>query len=392
MDGDFQRGQMKGEMMPSIRTPKISVVLITYNFARYLRECIESLLRQTLRPFEIVICDDCSIDESWSIISKYSKRYPGLIRSYRNERNIGVAANKNIGLKRARGNLITWLDGDDRWLPRKLELEWKALQRHPEARIAYSNVYTIDAEGNRTGIWHNSKEPALPIGDVFVEVFSKRFFHNTRSVFRNELRYCSDLEAVGYDDLNLQSYWDWDEKIRLSARFHAVYSGEALIEYRRHAEGFSEKDAEMHFRAMVQIYEKHLPLLDRVSKKECVRIRSNVESILALQQVRLPPSELLSYYSAPNVYERNRKLLDQLPKQDRVPLKKELFIPFMWFALKAGRDELKRGQIRHGIKYGLDFFRYNRKEVGLMPIARIMLSKLTYTRMRAVYRYFGSLP
>ena len=50
--------------------------------------------------------------------------------------------------------------------------------------------------------------------DVFVDVFAKRFFRNTHSVFRNPLVYSSALEQVGLFDLNLENYWDWDEKIR----------------------------------------------------------------------------------------------------------------------------------------------------------------------------------
>ena len=124
--------------------PKISVFIITYNFAKYLRECIESVLAQTLRPFEIIICDDHSTDDSWAIISEYARRHTELIKAYRQKKNIGPARNGNFGRKIAKGDLFAGIDGDDRWLPRKLEMEWKALQRHPDARIAYSNVYNIE--------------------------------------------------------------------------------------------------------------------------------------------------------------------------------------------------------------------------------------------------------
>jgi len=104
-------------------------------------------------------------------------------------------------------------------------LEWKALQRDPEARIAYSNVYFIDAQGNRIGNWYDDKGPAPPRGDVFVEVFSKRCrFHSTS--IRNPLRYRFTSDEVGYIDEKLESQWDWDEIVRLTARFPVAYSGE----------------------------------------------------------------------------------------------------------------------------------------------------------------------
>ena len=167
--------------------PKISVIIYIYNHERYLKDCIESILSQTLPPFEIVICDDHSTDDTWSIISHYEHEFPKVIKAYRHSKNMGMHYNANFGLKTAKGDLITSLGGDDRWLPQKLELEWKALQKHPDAKIAYSNVYTIDAHGRRTGIWYNGKGSVPPSGDVFVEVFSKNFFPNNRSVFRNQL-------------------------------------------------------------------------------------------------------------------------------------------------------------------------------------------------------------
>ncbi|MEN8763083.1 MAG: glycosyltransferase family 2 protein, partial [Thiogranum sp.] len=105
-------------------SPRISVVIVNYNFSKYLRECIESVLAQTLQPCEIVIYDDCSTDESWNIITEYSQRLPHLIVAHRQQKNAGMQVNGNAALRRAQGELVCWLDGDDRWLPRKLELEW----------------------------------------------------------------------------------------------------------------------------------------------------------------------------------------------------------------------------------------------------------------------------
>ena len=91
--------------------PRISVVISSYNFARYLPACIESALAQTLRPFEIIISDDCSTDNSWAIISEYSQKYPQLIRAYRQRENMGPPRHGNFGKQQARGDLIAWMDG-----------------------------------------------------------------------------------------------------------------------------------------------------------------------------------------------------------------------------------------------------------------------------------------
>jgi|GEM_PF-642571 glycosyltransferase involved in cell wall biosynthesis len=259
--------------------PRISVVIVTYNFAKYLRECIDSILAQTLRPCEIVIYDDCSTDESWSIITEYSRKHPGLFVVHRQPRNVGMHVNANTALQRATGDLVSCLDGDDRWLPRKLELEWAAMCRNPEAKIAYSNVYTINAAGQRTAVWHDGKSPQPPSGDVFVQVFSKRFFPGIRSIFRNPLLYRFVLEQMDYHDESVELYINWDLKIRLTAFYQLAYSGEALVDYRIHPKGIHNQPRDTHLRDLLAIYRKNLPLLAQRTAAEIELIESELGSL-----------------------------------------------------------------------------------------------------------------
>lgn len=306
------------------KEPRIGVVIITYNHVDYIGECIQSILAQTLSPYEIFIVDDDSTDGTWEVINDFALRYPDKIRTHRHEKNVGIVHNANFAKKNVKGDLFAWIEGDDRWLPRKLELEWKALQREPEAKIAYSSVYTIDAEGDRLGKWHISKDPEPPSGDIFIETFAKLIFHNSPSIFRNQLMYSYAIDEIGYNDLNLESYWDWDEKIRLTSRFSAAYSGEALVEYRQHDRGFSKKDPEKHLRAFIQVYEKNLPLLDGRSKAEIALVKTSCESLIALRQEKLPDFPYNEYYALKNVYERNRTMLSALSGEETENVKQDL--------------------------------------------------------------------
>ncbi|HFD79972.1 MAG TPA: glycosyltransferase, partial [Gammaproteobacteria bacterium] len=260
-------------------SPRISVVIVTYNFAAYLRECIESILAQTLRPFEIVIYDDCSNDESWDIITEYRDRYPDQFVVHRQENNVGMHRNVNDALRRARGELVSCLDGDDRWLPRKLEAEWNAICRNPGARAAYSNVFSVTPQGERVAVWHDGKGQEPPSGDVFVEVFSKRFFPGMRSIFRNPLMFRSDLEVLAYHDEEIELYIDWDLKIRLAAAVPVVYSGEALVDYRIHEGGIHNLPLDTHMRDLVRIYRKNRHLLEQRTEAEQAFIESEIESL-----------------------------------------------------------------------------------------------------------------
>ncbi len=368
--------------------PKISVVIFSYNFVDYLEECIESVLAQTLLPYEVIICDDCSTDGSWEIISAYGRRYPNLIKVYRQERNVGPIHNGNFGRKKATGDLITLLDGDDRWLPRKLEMEWAAIKNSPGARVAYSNVYEIDINGRRTRVWFDGDD-LLPSGDVFIETFSRRFFPNTRSVFRNHLMYLSSMKEVGYNDPDIETYMDWDEKIRLSARFPVVYSGGTLVEYRQHAGGFSKKDRLMNIRAHIQVYEKNLHLLEQRSIAESTRVRCNVESLIALSQSKLPPSKRNKHYSPRLVYERNRFLLDQLSHEDRIGIEEEIKDSFALLAWVSAVEATKKGEFALARSYWSEVFRYKIELPTIRQFAVHLLPNNLHRWLSDTYHRFG---
>ncbi len=261
-------------------SPTISVIIYTYNNEAFVSDCVESILTQTLSPFEVIICDDHSLDGTWAIVETYQKKYPHLIRAYRHDKNMGMHFNANFGLQQAKGDLINSLGGDDRWLPRKLELEWKALQDHPEAKIAYSNVITIDSRGDRTGIWYDGSGPELPSGDVFVQVFSKKFFPNNRSIFRNQLIYRSVYEEVGGYDFNIPIHIDWDLKVRQTCRYKVAYSGEALVEYRIHGKGVHNQSQENLFVSEKAVVDKNLKLLESRSASEAEEIKKGIKDLL----------------------------------------------------------------------------------------------------------------
>ena len=174
---------------------KISVFIPSYNQKEYLAEAIESVLNQTLRPFEIIIVDDCSTDGSQKIIETYARAHPDLIRAFYQEKNLGIPRNKNFALEQVRGDIVTHLDGDDRFLPRNLEMRLATFMKDPEVKIVYSNMYYIDAKGQRIRFWVDNNI-ALPFGYIFPEVFGLTFPSNTG--FRNEFVDYESLKEVGF--------------------------------------------------------------------------------------------------------------------------------------------------------------------------------------------------
>lgn len=96
---------------------KVSVVTITFNSSKFVKQAIESVLSQSYSNFEYIISDDCSTDNTWEIIQEYKDPR---IRAWRNERNIGEYPNRNKTLFEAKGDYILWIDGDDILYPHGL--------------------------------------------------------------------------------------------------------------------------------------------------------------------------------------------------------------------------------------------------------------------------------
>jgi glycosyltransferase involved in cell wall biosynthesis len=113
----------------------ISVIIPAYNREAYISDAIESILRQTLPPAEIIVVDDGSTDRTAAIALSYGEK----VRCISQE-NQGCGAARNTGLKEARGDLIAFLDSDDIWLDRKLELQSAYLAAHPEIDMAFCHM------------------------------------------------------------------------------------------------------------------------------------------------------------------------------------------------------------------------------------------------------------
>ena len=115
--------------------PRISVITANYNHAQLLPRCLKALLDQSIQPFEIIVLDDASTDNSLEVISSFAQQYP-LIRVYSNERNLGVNPTNNRGLDLARGDYVFFAAADDEVKPGFFEQSIRMLCDHPEAGLS----------------------------------------------------------------------------------------------------------------------------------------------------------------------------------------------------------------------------------------------------------------
>lgn len=129
--------------------PKISVITPAYNTEKYIKEAIESILRQTFTDFEFIIVDDCSTDKTWEIIQNYAKMDSRIVAS-RNEKNLGIAENRNKGISLARGKYIVWQDSDDISFPNRLEKQYEFMENNLDVGICGGYLQFFNEKGDQS--------------------------------------------------------------------------------------------------------------------------------------------------------------------------------------------------------------------------------------------------
>lgn len=108
---------------------RISVVVITYNQQDCIVKALDSLTSQKDWIYEIVISDDCSKDRTWQVVNEYAEKYPGLVKPFQNEKNLGIYGNMLAGYKRATGNVLATLSGDDEYVDGCMEQACRYLEQ-----------------------------------------------------------------------------------------------------------------------------------------------------------------------------------------------------------------------------------------------------------------------
>ncbi len=127
-----------------LKAPSVTVFMPVYNGENYLKEAIESILRQTFSDFEFLIIDDGSVDKSVAIIQSIPDER---IRFIQNERNMGLPFTRNKGFTLAKGEYIAFIDSDDTSAPDRLEKQVNFMEAHPQVGICGSWVQDVDAQG-----------------------------------------------------------------------------------------------------------------------------------------------------------------------------------------------------------------------------------------------------
>src|SRR5262245_55450805 len=118
--------------------PLISVIIPSFNSARFVVQAVESALAQTYSPIEIIVIDDGSNDNTRVVLGPFFEWIRYVYQS-----NAGLSNARNRGIKEARGDLIAFLDADDQWLPEKLVKQWDCLKMNLNAGLIHTDTYQL---------------------------------------------------------------------------------------------------------------------------------------------------------------------------------------------------------------------------------------------------------
>lgn len=155
-----------------------SILVVCFNQEKLISDCLESIITQSMKPYEVIVVDDCSADNTWSVVNYYIEKYPLMIKGIRNETNLGVFQNVNKAKLLPTGNFVNFVSGDD-ILPSGI------LERYTN----YINDNKIDLS-----------EPILILTDCYIKS------GNDMRLIKNE----KVMKYSAFENVLLNCLWTWD--------------------------------------------------------------------------------------------------------------------------------------------------------------------------------------
>ncbi len=204
---------------PVEQDPLVSIIIPNYNHAQYVGDAIWSVLTQEYRNFEIIVVDDGSTDNSRDVITQFGDKV-----QYIHQKNAGLSAARNTGIKASKGVLIGVLDADDMYESIFLSTLVVTLQENPDADGVYCGYQFVDHKNNllpqieARPVDHDKLYDALLDGNFFVpeSIFLRRYVYDNVGLFDETLRACED----------------WDVWLRVTKKYKIVHSPNILTRHR----------------------------------------------------------------------------------------------------------------------------------------------------------------
>ena len=224
--------------------PLVSAIVPTWNNADYASRAVRSVLAQTYKPVQVVVADDGSTDGTVDALRAFGDRITLVESEHR-----GIPFTRNAALSAAKGQIVAFLDSDDEWLPRKLELCAPRLIEDAAVGAVYTRVLVRDEVKKQTY--------ELPVynreGHLGRDLFTECRMSTSSLVVRRSV-----LDRVGLFDEELLRAQDWDMMIRLAEAARYAFVNEPLTVRRLHSQNISTRRSDLYAKFNLMVIEKAL--------------------------------------------------------------------------------------------------------------------------------------
>lgn len=194
----------------------ISIILPTFNRRQFLKQAIESVVKQTIKEWELLVVDDGSDDNSWNIIREFQDQRI----YYLYQRNQGVSSARNTGIKLSHFPWICLLDSDDYWHPTKLQKQLEVLERHPQYRMIYTDEIWI-RKGQRV---NPRKTHRKYCGWIYHRCLPLCIISPSSALIDRKI-----FDKIGLFDVNFPVCEDYEMWLRISSQYPIFFLEKPLI-------------------------------------------------------------------------------------------------------------------------------------------------------------------
>ncbi len=268
----------------------VSIVTASYNYARYIGETIESVINQTYKDWELIIVDDGSSDNSVEIIKSYCQK-DNRIKLYQHENGVnkGLPETLKLGISKAGGEWISFLESDDKYMPNYLEEKIKVIDSNPDVKYIFSDFESFEGDGI----------DKIDLYKKFKEIYKKQNL-SLNLIEQNVICTFSIVmlkkELFSGCDFNtpIPALIDWWLWIQIAQKTNFYYLDKKLTMWRIHSDSFINSSGtdkiELIYKGMMKFYDKsnwkaHLLILLQILKslrKKCLRIRFGKKAQLVI--------------------------------------------------------------------------------------------------------------
>jgi glycosyltransferase involved in cell wall biosynthesis len=233
--------------------PLVSVVIPTYNTAKYISYTLDSVFQQTFKDYEVIVVDDGSTDNTKAVLKPYMQKV-----SYIYQENSGRSEGRNTGIKAASGKYIAFLDSDDLWTPTKVEEQVALMEKHQEIDFLFGDKQRFSDDGTiliqsmflEKGYDKEFFGHELYVKDPYKKLLEEPYIPTGTVIMKTE---CFD--EIGFFDKDIYAE-DWEFWLRV-ALFKTLAYADELWELERDRPGSGSKNLKAVYLSRIHTLEKH---------------------------------------------------------------------------------------------------------------------------------------